>query len=152
MEIKTKAKVTRAPPPILPQKFFFPSPRPRHGEKKTSIVGRTRVSTLVPPSWHGKSGATGVESTRSTVNTNGINPSPPSSPSPASGPVCPTLPLPLPHPLPLPVSDFCLRYRVTHRAQSLRIRHQPLSPSPSTPVNQAPGRGAPLPFRSASLV
>lgn len=148
--------MTRAPPPpppiLPPSKILLPLPSPPSRRKKDFHCGANSRfhprTTLVTREVRGHGGR---EHTIHSQHER-YKPIPPSSPSPASGPVCPTLPLPLPHPLPLPVSDFCLRYRVTHRAQSLRIRHQPLSPSPSTPVNQAPGRGAPLPFRSASLV
>lgn len=104
-------------------------------------MGRIRVSTLVR--WHGKSGATGVESTiHSRVNTNGISP-PLFRPGLSRPTLCLSFSRSIPRPFYLPlalrlagVSDFCLRYRVTHRTPSLRIRryhHSTLAIHPWTP-------------------
>lgn len=139
-KIEIETKVTRASPPSKILLSSLPS-LPRDGEKKTRIVGRTRVSTLVTRQVRGHGGR------EHTIHSQHERYKPiPSLPvSGLSNPTCPS-------PSPSPVSDFCLRYRVTHRAQSLRIRHQPLSLSLS-PSLSTPGRAAAsLPFRSASLV
>lgn len=134
-KIEIETKVTRASPPSKILLSSLPS-LPRDGEKKTRIVGRTRVSTLVTRQVRGHGGR------EHTIHSQHERYKPiPSLPvSGLSNPTCPS-------PSPSPVSDFCLRYRVTHRAQSLRIRHQPLSlPLPPSLPLYPPPAGPPPRF------
>lgn len=138
-KIEIETKVTRASPPSKILLSSLPS-LPRDGEKKTRIVGRTRVSTLVTRQVRGHGGR------EHTIHSQHERYKPiPSLPvSGLSNPTCPS-------PSPSPVSDFCLRYRVTHRAQSLRIRHQPLSLSLPLSLSIHPRQGRRLASISIGL-
>lgn len=138
-KIEIETKVTRASPPSKILLSSLPS-LPR--EKKTRIVGRTRVSTLVTRQVRGHGGR------EHTIHSQHERYKPIPSP-PVSGPVCPTLPVPLPLPCRISVCVTVSRIEpsrfefATNPSLSLF-----LSPSLSTPGRAA----ASLPFRSASLV
>lgn len=142
-KIEIETKVTRASPPIpLKNSSLLPplSSLPRDGEKKTRIVGRTRVSTLVTRQVRGHGGR------EHTIHSQHERYKPIPSP-PVSGPVCPTLPLPLPCRI-----SVCV---TVSRIEPSRFEFATNpSPSPSlSPSLSTPGRAAAsLPFRSASLV
>lgn len=144
-KIEIETKVTRASPPIpLKNSSLLPplSSLPRDGEKKTRIVGRTRVSTLVTRQVRGHGGR------EHTIHSQHERYKPIPSP-PVSGPVCPTLPLPLPLPCRISVCVTVSRIEPSR----FEFATNP-SPSPSlSPSLSTPGRAAAsLPFRSASLV
>lgn len=138
-KIEIETKVTRASPPSKILLSSLPS-LPR--EKKTRIVGRTRVSTLVTRQVRGHGGR------EHTIHSQHERYKPIPSP-PVSGPVCPTLPLPLPLPCRISVCVTVSRIEPSR----FEFATNP-SPSPSlSPSLSTPGRAAAsLPFRSASLV
>lgn len=140
-KIEIETKVTRASPPSKILLSSLPS-LPRDGEKKTRIVGRTRVSTLVTRQVRGHGGR------EHTIHSQHERYKPIPSP-PVSGPVCPTLPLPLPLPCRISVCVTVSRIEPSR----FEFATNP-SPSPSlSPSLSTPGRAAAsLPFRSASLV
>lgn len=142
-KIEIETKVTRASPPSKILLSSLPS-LPRDGEKKTRIVGRTRVSTLVTRQVRGHGGR------EHTIHSQHERYKPIPSP-PVSGPVCPTLPVPLPLPLPCRISVCVTVSRI--EPSRFEFATNP-SPSPSlSPSLSTPGRAAAsLPFRSASLV
>lgn len=140
-KIEIETKVTRASPPSKILLSSLPS-LPRDGEKKTRIVGRTRVSTLVTRQVRGHGGR------EHTIHSQHERYKPIPSP-PVSGPVCPTLPVPLPLPCRISVCVTVSRIEPSR----FEFATNP-SPSPSlSPSLSTPGRAAAsLPFRSASLV
>lgn len=139
-KIEIETKVTRASPPSKILLSSLPS-LPRDGEKKTRIVGRTRVSTLVTRQVRGHGGR------EHTIHSQHERYKPIPSP-PVSGL---SNPVPLPLPLPCRISVCVTVSRI--EPSRFEFATNP-SPSPSlSPSLSTPGRAAAsLPFRSASLV